>query len=387
VLLLLIYQLIVAGFLGTMLVIMLLNFILQKGLSSYGSGRSLTADAAPFVSVLIPARNEASNIARCVRSLLNQDYPNYEIIVLDDHSEDATATIVETLQKPNEDPQGRLRLVRGEDLPSGWLGKNWACWQLSQHAEGQYLLFVDADTWHNQNALRCSIFALHEENAHFFSVFPRQEAGTISERIIVPFLLRLYIYGLLPIWRIPTAPQPSISAGCGQYMFFEREAYNLIGGHEAVKDDVIEDIDLARRMKQFGYRILLPDGRDIITCRMYNSLSGVWNGFSKNLYAFFGYELRWLLLFLAINLLIFVAPFGWLIAGLLTEQGQTAEWFWLPLAQIIISLVMRFFISIREGYSPLDAFWQPFSVLFLCALAYNSVRVRRRGLAWKGRRL
>lgn len=369
-----------------MFLITVLNFLTLKSLTSYGFGQRFT-EAAPFVSILVPARNEASVIAKCVRSLLKQDYPNFEIIVLDDRSEDATFSILEMLRLPSDDPQGRLRLLRGRELPEGWFGKNWACYQLSQVARGEYLLFTDADTWHSPNALHSAMAALFMEDAQFLSVFPRQEAVTLAERLAVPLVLKFYIYALLPTWLVARSPRASFSAANGQFILFQREVYDQIGGHEAVRNFLLEDVTLGRLVKKAGYKTLLPDGRDSIICRMYRSSGDVWLGFSKNLFAFFNYKVFWLSFFLLFNWLAFLGPYLWLLLGRVRGEAFNLEWFWLPLLQFGLGWLMRFLISVREGFHPLDAFLQPISIIYASAIAFNSVRWYRRGGEWKGRKI
>ncbi|HEX2913071.1 MAG TPA: glycosyltransferase [Chloroflexia bacterium] len=337
------------------------------------------------MSILVPARNEASNIARCIRSLLNQDYRNYELLVLDDHSEDATASIVEMLAHQSEDPEKRLRLIKGEELPEGWLGKNFACYQLAQAAQGQFLLFTDADTSHNVNSVSSAVAALYREDAYFLSLFPLQQTVSMAERLVVP-LVQGFVYGLLPTWLVARNPNPAYSAANGQFMLFNSETYQLIGGHQAVKDVVLEDVVLGRRMKQAGFKSLLLDGRDTVSCRMYRSSTDVWRGFSKNFFAFFNFELGWMVLFLLLNLLAFVFPYFWLLLGFLIRQPPVAEWLWFPLAQIALGLIQRLLLCLRFSFHPLDIFLHPVSIIYMTAIGINSARWSRNGTEWKGRR-
>ncbi len=362
----------------------ILNFLTLRSLATYGFQQRFTS-TAPLVSILIPARNEASNIARCVRSLLAQEYPNFEIIVLDDNSEDATASIVEMLCQPADDPHKRLRLLRGEALPEGWLGKNFACHQLFQIAQGDFLLFTDADTVHNANSVSSAIAALYTEDAEFLSIFPRQQVASFAERLAVPLMLA-YIYGLLPTWLVPRNPNPAFSGSNGQFMLFRREAYEQIGGHAAVRGVVLEDVIMGRRIKQAGFKQLLPDGRDAVNCRMYRNAGEVWRGFSKNLFAFFNFELGWLVLFLVVNLLAYVGPYVWLGLGWLTNQPPGLAWLWLPLGQIALGWLLRVLLALRFGFNVLDSFLHPISIIYMTAIGINSVRWSRRATEWKGRK-
>lgn len=386
---LLFYQFIVTGLIVFMLTTLLFNLATLRRLSSYTfkNQNSLESNKPPRVSVLVPARNEADNISRCLRSLLAQNYPNFELIVLDDNSTDATAAIVESLVRPDEDPQRRLQLVRGATLPEGWLGKNFACHQLSQLAQGELLLFTDADTAHSVEALSKAITALTQEQADFLSVFPRQQAVSPVERLVVPLVI-LYVVGLLPVWLVGRSRNPAFSAANGQFMLFRRAAYEKIGGHAAVRDVVLEDVVIGRRVKRYGLKQILPDGSDLVQCRMYRSGREVWRGFSKNLFAFFNFSLVWFSLFMSLNLAAFVLPYGWLLLGLITAQPASVsfEWIGLPLLQIGLAWILRLLLALRFGFRPLDVFLHPFSILAMLAIGLNSVRWRRIGSEWKGRK-
>jgi chlorobactene glucosyltransferase len=376
-----IYHLIVIGLLSWFVLTIIINYFSFRTLGRYGAGVKFGEDA-PLVSVLVPARNEANNIARCLRSLLAQDYPNFEIIVLNDNSTDATPAIAEMLGK--DDLKGRLRLADGGELADGWLGKNFACHQLYQLAQGDYLLFTDADTVHGVRSISCGMAALEQEKADLLSVFPRQQTDSLAERLAVP-LMTMFVVGLLPIWLVKRSKNPAFSAANGQFMFFRREAYEAIGGHSAVRNKVLEDVILGRRIKQAGFRQVLPDGSDTITCRMYRNFSEVWSGFSKNLFAFFNYKLIWFLLFGVINFCGFVLPYFLLLYGWIAGFYPSAEWLWFPIAQIILAWLVRGLLAVRFGYRLIDFYLHPFSIIFMLIIGYNSIQWHNKGTQWKGR--
>ena len=250
----------------------------------------------PRVSVLVPARNEERNIETCVRSLLAQDYPDFEIIVLDDASEDRTSHIVDGLTADR-----RLRLLAGDPLPPGWLGKNWACHQLGNAATGDLMLFTDADTRHHPQALSDAVAALDAERVGFLSVLPEQETQAWGERLVVPLLSwsqqTFHPIGLLR--RVRWAP---LTTAVGQFMLFRRSTYVAIGGYESVKASVIDDCDLVRGVVRAGFRWTLLDGTGRVRSRMYSSFREALDGFSKNLYARFRY-----------NLPLFAFVWAWLV--------------------------------------------------------------------------
>ncbi len=379
--LLVIYQILVVLAVAGVAGMTLSNAFVMKPLGRYGFKSNFDSNA-PLVSILVPARNEAANIRRCVRSLLNQDYRHFELLVLDDGSTDATASILQTLQK--EDNTGRLQLLTGDPLAEGWLGKNWACHQLSQQAKGEFLLFTDADTVHGLRAVTSAIAALQQEQADLLSVFPRQETQTLAERLVVPLVI-MYVVGLLPTWLVKSNPDPRFSAANGQFMCFRQTMYEQCGGHAAVSNQVLEDIKLGQRVKAIGGKQILPDGTDSVSCRMYRRQNEVWQGFSKNFYAFFDYNPKWFGLFLGLNVLAYVGPYFWLLLGWLTAQPQTLGWFWLPLLQIGLAWFTRLILAIRWGFRGIDIFLHPLSILLMCAIGFNSLRWRRNGTYWKGR--
>jgi len=258
------------------------------GLHRLGSRRHRAARAAldaPRLSVLVPARNEERNLAACLESLLSQDYPAFEVIVLDDGSADRTAEIAREIAV-----EGRVRVLAGAPPPSGWIGKNWACHQLAAAASGRLLLFVDADTRHHPRTLSDAVAALQSEDVDFLSVLSRQEARTWAERLVVP-LVPWSQHTFFPIALLRRLRRPALATAVGQFMLFRREAYDALGGYERVRGSAVDDWDLVRAVVAEGFRWTLCDGASRITTRMYRSFSETADGFSKNLYARFGYSL------------------------------------------------------------------------------------------------
>lgn len=266
----------------------------------------------PLVSILVPARNEERNIASCVQSLLAQDYPAFEVLVLDDQSEDGTRAILEKIAKS----QPGLRVLDGAAPPAGQVGKNWACSQLAQQAQGELFFFTDADTLHQPGTLHAIVTALLGEQADFLTGFPRQEVHTWGERLLVPFFswASLSFNPLVLAYRLRL---PALSAAVGQVMLFRREAYLAIGGHSQTSSSIVDDLLLARQIQAAGMRWRVAFVADMISCRMYHSNREAVEGFTKNLFAAFDY-----------HLLPFLFCFIWL-----------AAMFWEPL---IVLLVMIF---------------------------------------------
>jgi len=234
----------------------------------------------PLVSVIVPARNEAQNIERCVRSLTSSSYAAFEVIVVDDGSEDGTGRLARALGPGRA---RRLEVVEAPPLPSGWLGKPWACWQGFGAAGGELLLFTDADTTHAPELMERAVAGLVEERADLLTVVGTQLMETFWERMVQPQIF------LIMFLRFPRFEQTAKSASWrdaianGQYLLFRRDAYERIGGHEAVRAEVVEDLVLAQRVKRAGLRLRLRGAEGALSTRMYRSLRELVDGWTKNI--------------------------------------------------------------------------------------------------------
>ena len=252
---------------------------------------------APGLSVIVPARDEASNIARCVRSIMGSTYPALDIIVVDDHSSDDTARIAR--ETSAGDP--RVRVVSAPALAPGWLGKQWACAHGASLATGRLLCFTDADTVHAPDLHARSVRALLDRGADLLSVAGVQELETFWERLVQPqvFALLTARYGGTEI--VSTARRPEDVIASGQYLLFQRASYEALGGHASVRGKVAEDLALAMRAKRHGMRVHLIAGLEQLSTRMYTSLGALIRGWMKNAYAggieTVPHERAWLLLY------------------------------------------------------------------------------------------
>jgi chlorobactene glucosyltransferase len=331
--------------------------------------------------VLVPARNEKGTIGPCVRSLMAQEYEDYEVIVLDDHSDDGTATALAGLREEYPD----LAVIAGAPLPSGWVGKSWACHQLAGHASGEWLLFTDADTWHHPRSLAAAMGFAERTGARFFSGVPHQRMKGLWEGVMIPMMIFLY-FAYLPNTWIMKRRDPQFCAANGQLLCVEREAYDKIGGHEAVRSQLVEDIWLGRAAKRAGIRTALASAIETVECRPYSSFGGIVAGFSKNLFPGFDYSIVGLTFFLITTLLLYVAPLIFAIVAA-ANGWYTVELFWLPLAQLLLASAMRGMLALRFGMDLRQLFYHPLSALLVAAIAVNSARCAfsRRGTAWKGR--
>ncbi|MCL5985980.1 MAG: glycosyltransferase [Actinobacteria bacterium] len=368
---------------AVMLFVILLNFIKNLGelrlLSSYKLAPDLKR---PFVSVLVPARNEERNIARCINSLIAQDYGNFEIIVLNDNSTDRTEEILSELAKTDS----RIRILKGRPLPHGWVGKNFACHQLYKAAKGEYLFYADADTWHHKSSLSNSIAAVLESKSDLITLLPTEIVESISERMIVPFM-NFAVMCFFPLKKIYGSKNPLFSFSVGQYMLFRRSAYDAIGGHAAIPGEIVEDIVMGKRIKRFGFRQLLLDGKGMVYCRMYQSLKEVWRGFSKSLFAAFKFKLPPLIFVIVTVDALFFAPFFFLTYMLIKGNFMSLNLF-LLIAQVLLIFTIKALMSYRFNYSYLDVFMHPISIFHINMIAIYSIflHVKGIGVVWKDRR-
>jgi chlorobactene glucosyltransferase len=270
------YQVIIAaGLVGFML-----NLILNLRSLKTPRRDSKIPEPAPLVSILVPARDEEENIESCLESLRKQDYPNFEIIVLDDNSVDNTVSIVDRMAVKDS----RIQLIRGEPLPEGWAGKPFACYQLAKKARGSWLLFVDADTTHAPHMLRGVLSLALKLKTSMLSGFPRQLANSLPQKVAIP-VLYFVIMSWVPLWWLHRSRQPRPSVAIGQLLLFPREEYWRIGGHKVVKSKILEDVWLGVEINRHGGRHIAIDLSPVVSCNMYRSVGAMWEGFIKWLYS------------------------------------------------------------------------------------------------------
>lgn len=273
----------------------------------------------PFVSVLVPARDEELHIEPCIQSLVQQSYMNYEVLVLDDNSTDKTRELLDKLQKLYPD---KLHVYSGKPLPQDWRGKVFAMKQLCERAKGEYLLFTDADTVHSSLSVSLAVTNILYHKAEFLSGYIRQQMQTFSEKISIPLLYLLSGF-LLPLWVCKWGKHPMLAVAIGQYICVKREPFMQSGGFDQVKNRTTEDVFLARAMKKNGYKTVFLDLKDAAMCRMYTSWQSCVNGISKNVFDFIGKN-NFILVFAALGIFIFLTlpPF---LAPVLTIYALVAE--------------------------------------------------------------
>jgi chlorobactene glucosyltransferase len=250
----------------------------SRSLNEFDAGEP---DDAPLVTVIVPARNEAPRIARCVHSLLASSYPRFEVIVVDDHSSDGTGELARAIAL--SDP--RLRVIVPPPLPKGWFGKQWACTSGAAEADGDVLLFTDADTWHAPDLLPRAIHALEQTHSDGLSVAGRQEMVTFWERLVQPMIFAMLLFRFGGTERVNNSRRASDRIANGQWLMLRRSSYDRIGGHAAVRDRAAEDLAIAQEMHLHGLRLTIILGLDQFSTRMYESRAELIRGWSKNSWA------------------------------------------------------------------------------------------------------
>ncbi|MDZ7837575.1 MAG: glycosyltransferase [Actinomycetota bacterium] len=373
------YQYAVLLILSLLLVNYIANHILFRKTGKPYSPEQKSTDL-PLISILVPARNEEEHIRICLNSLLKQDYPAFEIIVLDDNSTDKTYDIAESLSKKD----ARLRVIKGKKLKSGWLGKSFACHQLSQQARGKILVFTDSDTLHFPHSVSSAVNSLISGNYGGISVFPQQIMVTIHERMMVPFG-NFMILCFLPLLLVKKSKNPLFCTAIGQYMLFRKEVYQQFGGHKTIRKEILEDIHIAKLVKKTGHRFMIFDGTSNVYCRMYKNLDQVIKGYTKVLFAAFDYNFPNFLLAVIMITVLFLAPFVFLPLTLIFNWPQLFTN--IIAAQILIIFLMKIIYAVRFKTRGRDILLHPLSVAYLLLIAINSFCKCRfgAGLYWKDR--
>jgi chlorobactene glucosyltransferase len=334
----------------------------------------------PAISVLIPARDEAAKIAACVRSWAAQEYPDFEILVYDDDSTDATAAIAASAGGE------RVRILRGGSLPPGWHGKPWACHRLRAEARGALLVFADADVTAAPRVLRATEAALTAQGADLLSALPRHTARRPLLRALAG-LQSWTALAFVPLWLARLARRPTFAALNGQFLAMPAEVYDAFGGFAAVRGSVAEDVDLGRLLAARHIRALLVDASALLRCVPYGTLAAAWKCNTRNLVPIFFGSASLLLGATAALMVLYLAPVGMLAAGMVLAL-PAPQFLWLPLAEIALALLGRWLVDSRFGTAGLSTLLHAAAVAGLCAMSAGSVLQHRvRGAVdWRGRR-
>ena len=306
-----------------------------------------------LVSILIPARNEEKNIEKLLNDLIKQDYKNIEIIVFNDCSTDKTKDIVERLTQIDK----RIKLIDSKTLPQGWLGKNYACYNLSKNARGNYFLFLDADVRIENNLIGDSISFMENEKLSFLSIFPVQKMFSFSEKISIPLIYNILL-SLLPLYLVLKSKHFSFSGAIGQFMLFKREVYLKYNPHYLFRKSRAEDIEIVRYLKKKNEKICCLVADERLKCRMYQNFNQIINGFSRFISVIFFNSYFFSFLFGVIEFLSFVFIFYFksfvlfllfflrlCIISLTSKQNIFSNLMLLPIQQIFfLFIILRSYI-------------------------------------------
>jgi chlorobactene glucosyltransferase len=338
--------------------------------------------------VIIPARNEASNIRTCVESILAMDYPSFEVIAADDHSTDATPEILESIQKADS----RLKIVRVGDLAEGWTGKNFATQSAARCVSGrsEWLLLTDADTIHKPWSLASAMAGAKNRGLDFLSLFPQLVCVKPWEKLLIPS-----VGAMITLFNDPRkVNDPKLSDvvfANGQYMLVKKSVYDAAGGNESVKSCVLEDVEFARRLKKSGYKTLIAFGEEIFGTRMYSSIGEFMEGWSKNLFLIMGRSWLKTLGSVLISILFSWWPVISLFLGIhfLASGGNgvpvAAPVFLIALYPL--TLFFQTFLRRISGSYPPYAILAPLGALVTSYLTLKSgwLITANKGVRWKGR--
>jgi len=343
-------------------------------------------EPAPAVTVIVPARDEEANIGRCLQSLLRQDYPaaRLAIVVVDDHSADATAAIVRGLAQRH--PQ--IALMQSPPLPPRWIGKSHACWIAARAVapETEWLCFMDADVWGEPGLLSSAMQAVAAQRLDLLSLTPRQELQSFAERLILPCGL-IFLSFRQDLRQVQARAGSKVTV-TGQFMLVKRAAYDAVGGHAAVRSAICEDLEVARRLKQSGRSVLLMGGEELLSTRMYTGWRTLWPGLAKNLVDTLGGPVATVTVAGAAVILAWAAfalPLIDLTGWLRGADGAAAALILALAASAAaggLHIAATFYFRIPFWYGLLF----PLGYTAAALMALDSVRRRRSGrVSWKGR--
>lgn len=329
-------------------------------------------DESSKVSILIPMRNEESNVAGVIESVLNTTHHYKEIIVLNDHSEDRTEDILDTYK-------GKIRVIQGEKLPKHWVGKVFACHQLSRQATGDFYCFIDADVRLEPDAISKALYLMKKNQAGLITGFPQFPAKTFLAKLLVP-LQHFFVFFHLPNIIANHTTKPAFTAAHGAFMLFDKNAYVASGGHYAVRHSLVEDIHITRTLKKNGFRCILSNVTKSVTCDMYETNAEVWEGFTKNIFTGIGRSVPAAFLVALFYISFYFIPLPLFFIGVFNGE-------WLLTVPLFIIFLQTFLIDAATGQSKLHFLLIPFSaialVILLCAAAIKGLNGS--GYKWKGR--
>jgi chlorobactene glucosyltransferase len=355
---------ILLAMLGLRFVVTLVNFVSRPYLSKR---QKMTSH--PFVSVLIPARNEEKSLPGLLADLEQSDYPSFEVIVCNDRSSDGTVNVIEGFLPAFSN----LQWFNSDEMPEGWIGKNFACHQLAQKSTGDYLLFLDADVRVTPGFISKMIGHAVKRKLALLSVFPQQIIGSRGEWCTVP-LMNWILLTFLPLLLVRLKWFSSLSAANGQTMLFDAKLYRNYNWHAQVKERNVEDILIARKMKTEKLPVEVVLGSNDVSCRMYDNYADAVNGFSRNIHQYFGGNRAWMLFFVMVS---------WARIPLLAIILSPL---WAFFALLVVAL-MKWMVSQLSGQSAIKNFiFLVNQQVALIIITFRNIAAARKGnVEWKGR--
>ncbi len=336
----------------------------------------------PSVSVLLPARNEGDSIGQCLKALDTQSYTNLEIIVLDDRSTDETAKVVESFVQKNS----RIKLIHGTEPPHGWIGKLWACHQLSLKGTGDFLLFIDSDTILSPDTISAAVRNSINVNADLFTAVPQRMAKNLTERLIYPFI-DWSLFSWIPLRLAQRIQSSLLSAGFGQFMLFKTSSYRLIGGHEIINDDPLDDFNLARLARKMKLKVELCQGTHCVKVLPYKGNLETFKGISRSVFPTLNYSVSVFSIFSIVIIGLGFMPITTLLFTVLFHTGF-GDLFFLSLLTLCIVTSSWFIICKNFGHCMAMVACYPISMAMMILVGSHSVLTYTLGVTnWKSRKI
>ncbi len=339
------------------------------------------APGLPTVEAIVPARNEEDHVASTIESLRRQDYPNLRITLVDDESTDSTLAIVRRLAEESPGGVAPLTVVEGTTRPLGWVGKTWAVHQAAREAQSEWLWFVDADMGLDPRALTTALIEADRTNADLVSFMPGVRCETFWQTTIGMSLLHILAH-LFQLNRV-NDPDRAEALAAGGFLLIRRSTYERVGGHEAVRHAIIEDIELARRVKTMGGRLTVRLAPRLAWTHMYGSLGEIWVGLRKNAYAGMDYQPHKFVVGGMVALILAWAPLAVILVGVIQGSAAIIGVGALGvLAQVVATIPNLVFV----GKAIPHALALPVGITAYVAIAAASAWHYHRGrVLWKGR--
>lgn len=337
----------------------------------------------PLISIILPAKDEEENIGACLNSLVNQDYHNFEIIVVDDRSRDKTLEIAKEFASSDK----RVKVIHVSELPSGWTGKNHAISSAIPHAKGELLLLIDADTEHDPNCITATVAYFERKELDALSLEPYFEWTGFFQKLAFS-VFTLITACVFPIFLV-NMKGSKLALSNGQYILIKKDVYKKIGGHEKIKGRILEDLALIENVKAAGYHYHLAVGTNIVKVKMYKDMASFWQGWSRILFLALKKNYIGAILLYSVATIISLFPY----VALAMAVGPM--FFGLPVASsflaldlIIIALIFAVaaFVDVIFKINPLFALLHPLAIIAGMAIMGNSIwmSLHKKELTWKG---